>query len=106
MRSSSSISSSGSSSSSRNSNRAIPYWNVPYDIQNFATFFSLVTTIKRNEFMFCFILRIMGRLYIAIVSWSYLLFFYEIHGKIAICRTRRREILHPTHHSSVYLNTK
>ena len=29
-------------------NRAIPYWNVPYDMQNFATFCSLVTIHKKE----------------------------------------------------------
>ena len=28
--------------------RAIPYWNVPYNMQNFALFFSLVTIYRKE----------------------------------------------------------
>ena len=57
---------------------------------------------KTNEVMFCCHKSTMGREYIAMVSWSDLFFFCEIHDKIAICRTVRREILHPMHFFCIF----
>ena len=69
-------------------------------------FLVLWPQIKRNEVMFRFHTKYYWKVMYSNSQLEWFIIFYEIHDKIAICRTGRREILHPMHHFSVYFITK